>query len=979
MQRRKWREQRRRTVQTRLRTWLIIFTVCFLLFIALPVTGLLGGAAVVYAQSIGGLPEPEDTIYLDPIVGPTSLYARDGQTLLFSVQDPLGDERAWVSLDSLPAYIAQATLFMEDPDFLSAARFDPVLTLVNLWNNILAGPTPADPSITGRLVRNVIAPPGEFPSAEDRLRETALVAEINRRHSAREILEWHLNTNYYGSEAYGIDAAAQVYLGKPASDLTLDEAVLLAAIPPAPQYNPFDDLTAAQGRQRDLLRSLLAAEIITQEQYAQTSNVVTPIQFGTGQLPEVAPEFSLFARRQAQGILDSLGRDGARLVARGGIHITTTLDIDLYRQSQCALSIHLARLRGENPDLIAVDNSACLSAGYLPQATVPISTGAPDEGALVVIDVATGEIRSMVGAASDTLYQPGQTLYPFVYFEGFRRPPPLTAATMVLDIPKPFPGPFEGLIYTPANADGLFRGPMNLRDAMSVGLLPPVVQVAQGQGIGAVLSSAHQIGLNSLDEDARYDLSLLERGGEVSPLDVTYAYTVFASLGEMRGVGVEPRGRGYRGRDPVAILKIEDADGNILWEYKADQPDCAAAENCTLIMLPGLAYLVNNILSDQDARWPVYGNNNILDLARQAAVINGVTGSQSDNWTVGYTPQLAIGVRLGRADDQPMSLDAFGLQGAAPVWRALIEYAHDRDGLPSLLWERPENVIEVSVCERSGLLPNEACPVRSEIFLEGTQPRQTDTYWQKIELNSETRQLATTNTPVGLRSEQVYFIPPKDALDWWQANNLPLPPTEYDTVTRPELFGAVRLLQPAPFAYVGGQVDIRGSLNSDNLQFYQLAYGQGLNPGQWTDLGGQQTVYAPGSSIGLWDTNGLDGLYNLRLTVVLNDNTRQFDVVQVTVDNQPPTISLNAGEAGRVYQWPREGEIALEAVVEDNLAINRVEFYHNGDFLGADESWPYGFNWEIEGVGTENFNAVAFDAVGNNSAADLSVEIVRSS
>lgn len=978
-QRRKRRLQRRKAAQTQSRTWLVTIAVIFVIFGVLPLTGALGGAAVVYAQSVVGLPQPQDTIYLDPIIGPTRLYARDGQTLLFSVQDPLGDQRAWVTIDTLPSYLPLATLVMEDPDFLDTNRFDPLTTLIKLWDNIIAGPTSADPTITGRLVRNVIAPPGDYASSEDRLRETALIAEINRLYTPQQILEWHLNTNYYGNEAYGIEAAAQVYLGKSAADLSLDEAVLLAAIPPAPQYNPLDDLTAAQGRQRDLLRTMLASETITQEQYLQAPPTVTPIQIGAGQLPDIAPEFALFARRQAEDILNSLGQDGARLVSRGGLRITTTLDLDLYYQSDCALQIHLARLRGENPDSVAPDGRPCLSADYLPPAgTTPITTGSPDQGALVLVDVATGEIKSMIGSATEAIYQPGPTLYPFVYFEGFRKPPPLSAATMVLDIPKPFPGPFEGLIYTPTNPDGQFRGPMNLRDAMSIGLLPPVVQVAQSQGIDNVLRSAHQIGLNSLDEDARYDLSLLEAGGEVSVVDVAYAYTVFASMGEMRGVAVEPHGRGYRGRDPVAVLKIEDADGNVIWEYKADQPDCAAAENCTLILLPGLAYLVNNILADSETRWSVFGQNNILDLSRQAAVVNGLTSTKSDNWTAGYTPQMSISVHLGRSDGQPISLDVFGLQGAAPIWHAVTEYAHNRDGITPTNWQRPENIVEMAVCERSGLLPNDACPVRSEVFLEGTQPRLTDSYWRRVEINSETRQLATTNTPVGLRTEQVYFVPPVEALDWWQANNFPLPPDEYDTVTRPELFGSVRLLQPAPFAYVGGVVDIRGSLNANDMQFYQLAYGQGLNPSQWVDISGQQTTYVQGGSMGQWDTTSLDGLYNLRLTVVLTDNTRQFDVVQVTVDNQTPVITLNAGEPGRVYQWPREGEIALEAAVEDNLAINRVEFYHDGQFLGSDETWPYGFNWQIRGVGTENFNAVVFDAVGNNSAADLSVEIVRS-
>jgi hypothetical protein len=282
------------------------------------------------------------------------------------------------------------------------------------------------------------------------------------------------------------------------------------------------------------------------------------------------------------------------------------------------------------------------------------------------------------------------------------------------------------------------------------------------------------------------------------------------------------------------------------------------------------------------------------------------------------------------------------------------------------------------VCERSGLLPNGVCPTRREIFINAIQPNRVDTYWQSFDINSQTNQRATVNTPAGLRSERIYFVPPDDALDWWEANNQPLPPTEYDTVSRPELLGAAALLAPAPFAYVGGVVDVRGSMDDSNMQYYQLAYGQGLNPEEWVQIGGQQQAFTRGASLGTWDTSGLDGLYSLRLTVVLNDNSLETDVRQVTIDNQPPTLVLSAGdEAQTVFRWPDDRTVSLNAEVVDNLAIEHVEFYYNGQFIGTDEEWPYGFEWEITRVGTETFSAVAFDAVGNQANADLTVEVVR--
>lgn len=977
IQRRRRREERRQAQQNRVRLWVGILLALAFALIVLPSGAFAGGAVYMYTQAVAGMPAPLDTIYLDPIVGPTQLYDRSGQTLLFSVQDPLGDEREWVSLDSLPPYVVDATLLMEDPGFLTRTRPGLPSALVKLWQNAFNGPLPIDPTLTGRLVRNAVAPPGEIASAADREREIALVTEINRRYSPEEVLEWHLNTNFYGNEAYGIEAAAQVYLGKSAVDLTLDEAALLSAIPLAPQYNPIDNEVAARGRQDDVLRALLQAEKITSTEYDLAVTTLTPVLQAGGQLPEIAPDFALYARRQAKDILDSLDLDGARLVSRGGLRITTTLDLDLYYQSECALRAHLNRLSGDSSSVTALNGEPCHSALYLPPLNAVTLQSPPDTGSLVMIDVQTGELKSMVGPVTERVYQPGLTLQPFVYFEGFRTGE--TPAEMVLDIPRPLPGAAEGLIYTPTNADGQFRGPINLRDAMSAWLLPPAVQVANEKRLDNILGRAHLLGINSLDENARYDLSLLERGGQVSVLDVAYAYASLSSMGQMRGVQVEPIGRNYRGRDPVAVLRIEDPEGNILWEYDGDQyePDCAVAPNCTFIYDDEIGYLVNHVLADHATRARVLGQNrvNVLDTGRPTAVVNGTTGDQRDSWTVGYTPLIVAGVHLGRSDGANMTLDTLNADGSAPVWRALMDYIYLRDALPTDDWPRPENITELSVCERSGLLPNGICPTRREVFINIFQPNRLDTLWQAFDINSQTNQLATVNTPAGLRSERIYFVPPAEARDWWEANNQPLPPTEYDTVSRPELLGAATLLQPAPFAYVGGVVDVRGSLDPTNMQFYQLAYGQGLNPVQWTQIGPQQTEYTRGASLGTWDTTGLDGLYSLRLTVVLNDNTLETDVRQVTIDNQPPSVTLTATQ--QVYRWPEDQVITLNAEVTDNLAIERVEFYYDGEFIGTDEEWPYGFEWNITRTGVERFGAVAFDAVGSQASSEITVEVVR--
>jgi membrane peptidoglycan carboxypeptidase len=937
-----------------------------LLFVVLPMSVMLATTGFLYARATQEMPTPASSLLGSAAAGVTQLYDRTGTTLLYAVQDPLGDRRREVTLATLPPYVIAATLQNEDPDFLDSAGFNPITLFIRMWSHIIFDPLAPDPSLSGRLVRNVILPQTARVSNDDRLREITLVAELNRRYTPQELLQWHLNTNYYGNEAYGIEAAAQIYLGKSAVDLTLDEAALLAAIPTAPQYNPFDNEVAARGRQQDLLRALLNNEQITAEQYDAATATVTIIQPSAGFTPEIAPDYALYARRQAQQLLDMLGRDGARLVARGGLRITTALDLDLYAQAECAARIHLARLNSA-----PAPTGDCASAAYLPPlSALPINGTAPDSSAVVIIDAATGEIRAIVGDALAARYQPGPVLRPFVYLQALLAG--YTPASMVLDIPSRLPGAQEGLIYTPQNPDGIFRGPLNLRDAMGAGLLPPAAQIAQEQGMYRVVRLAHQMGINSLEDTAQ--VLLLDQGGAASVLDVAYSYSVFATLGQMRGIPVEPVGRGFRVRDPVAVLRIETADGEVLWDYDRDQ----IALNEITIPEPGLAYLINNILADQRTRWSVVGQGTALDLSRPGAVVNGIA-SEQDAWTVGYTPQYVVAAHIRRADGSTFAADPFGLDAAAPVWRAVMEYAHVRDALPTAQWQRPTNIIDVAVCERSGMMPNGACPIRGEVFLDGMQALLVpDTQWQVVEINSRTRQLATVNTPAELRSQQVYFIPPASALDWWRANNQPLPPEEYDSVSRPEILSSVQLLAPTQFDLVGGVVEVRGSLDAAALQSYQLSFGIGRNPDSWTDIGAPQTSVPVNSVLGAWDTSGLDGIYSLLLTVILQDGTSESQAVQVSIDNTPPSLTLVAGNAGQVFRWPGDRVIPLEALAVDNLAMQRVEFYADGEFIGTAEAFPFAFEWNVPGAGTTTFTAVAYDQVGNSTSAEISVEVVRS-
>lgn len=976
---RRRRNRRTRRLQARSRRWFWwgASGVLAVGLVLIPTSIVAGVVVVAYGRAMNTLPQPQDTIFLEPRVGTTRIYDSSGQTLLFSVDDPLGNERTWLELDELPAYVWQATVLWEDSGFLTANHFDAAQVVSQLWTNWMTGPVEADYSLTSRLVRNVIVPEKDQMTVDDRALEIALVAEINRRYSPEEILEWHLNTNYYGNAAYGIEAAARVYLGKSARDLTLDEAVLLAAVPTAPQFNPVDDETAARGRQSDLLRRMLAAGYITQSQFQETIHVFTPILPNAGQTPLVAPEFAIYARRQAEQILSQMGLDGPQLVSRGGLRIVTTLDLDLYYQTDCILRAHLERLAGNtNPQVTALDGTACYGTAYLPSVDPIQADNPPDVGAVVVLDVESGEVRAMVGQATQVAYQPGPVLSPFVYLDGFiNSNPTFTGATMLLDIPNHvFPGPSDGLIYQPQNPDGQFRGPISLRDAMGAGLLPPVVQVANVLNLSDVLrDTVYQMGITTL-RGGVYDLSLLERGGAVSVLDTAYAYSIFAALGEARGFRAVQNNQARH--EPVAVRRIEDQNGSVLWEYDDDQK----ALNRVGLLQREVAYLVDDILADQAARRITLGSGNPFELPRKVAAVNGVTGNRLDNWAVAYTPQIVTGIRLGRRDLTPFTLTPFGTEGAATVWRAVTDYIQARDSFPLIDWERPDAILSSPVCIISGGAPNGACDTRTEIFLDASLLPPTDTYWELVEINTETGQRATFNTPTTLRSSRAYFIPPQEAMDWWRANNRPLPPTESDVVSRPDIFSSATILQPDDLEEVGGIVQVMGSIDADNMRTYQLVYGAGHSPTAWINITEPQETFTPGTPLGAWDTRSLaEGTYVLQLIVVLDDGTRDSGFRTVIVDNIPPQLVLLAGEPGQLFRWPGDSVIPLVAQATDNIRLERVEFYHNGQFIASDLVYPFEYNHSISRPGTEVFTAVVFDAAGNSTSTEITVEVTRNS
>jgi membrane carboxypeptidase/penicillin-binding protein PbpC len=435
---------------------------------------------------------------------------------------------------------------------------------------------------------------------------------------------------------------------------------------------------------------------------------------------------------------------------------------------------------------------------------------------------------------------------------------------------------------------------------------------------------------------------------EVSLASLTTAYGVLANEGRWAGEQA-----GDASIAPISILQIVEWDSRVL--------PAASRQNRALVSAP-LAYLMNDVLSDETERREAYGGADVLDLGRPASVVLDARTKGRDFWGVGYTRERAVGAWLGgEGTELPTGINP--LNGAAPVWHALLQYA-TRD-LPPQGWSIPAGVREIQVCDPSGLLPTQYCPrIVREVFIDGTEPTSYDSLYQPLRVNRETGKLATLFTPIDQVEERVYLVPPPAAAVWAQAAGIEKPPTEYDTVLAGESGSSVvNLTRPEMFGYVRGTVALRGAAHPREFEYYRLQYGQGLNPTRWVQIGADSRTAVASGALGEWDTDGLEGLYSVQLVVVYGEGQVSTDAVQVTVDNAPPRISLVLPEPG-THAVDAGESLVIEAEVADELGVRQVEFFVDGERIGSAKSAPYSLRWAPV-AGEHTITARATDHAGN--------------
>ncbi len=960
--------------------------VLLLLGLAL-VLGVVAVAVGFYFRTASVIPADPPLVEVAPISQqPTLLLDRQGQRILYRVTNPADPGTPWRTLDELPEAVWQATVAIEDGRFFERPGFSLPGLGEALGNAFLSGTLSLNDPILLYLSRHVIAPLHELPlDHPDRPHTDAIIImELRRRFSRQELLEWFLNTALYGNGAYGIETAAQYYLGKPATELSLGEAALLAGIPATPSDNPFDQPDAAHAQQQLVLGAMAAYAMIGPDD-ARQAGARLDVTRALAPNDVVAPHYALAARRQAEMILNEAGYDGARLVAGGGLRITTALDLNLQYQAECVLRTHTIRLAGVDPNFVYATTigEPCVAAEYLPDLRAA-DIGVPHDvnnGAVIVITPPTGEVLAYVGSVDywneeiggplDSVarqYEPGSMLRPYIYLTALSQG--YTAATMALDVAQEFTLP-QGVTYTVENQGGTYRGPVSLREAFVLDAAPPAAELMNLVSVGDVVRTAHTLGLNALhDSPGTYDISLAAEGGEAALVDLAYSHSVLANAGRMIGTRIpaDQEQPGYRTLDPVMVLRIEDEQGSPLWAYESQARDT---------LDPALAYLMNHIMGDRDLRVREYGPGNVFDINRPAAVHGGASSDRSALWTVGYTPQVSVGVWLGNADRSPTArLEA--RNGPAPIWKGIMRYYLARESLPVADWERPATIVEQAVCEVSGLLPSQHCPVITEVFAQGTQPVRQDNYYTMVEVNRENGRRATASTPRDQVEQRVYFNYPAAAEAWVLAQGIQGPPAEYDAVGPPPVFGPVAILEPDSLAYVRGTVDIRGNATLPGFQYYQLAYGAGLNPVDWTQIGSQVGTPARGALLGRWDTTGLNGLYSLRLSVVTDTQEVQQSVIQVTVDNTPPQVAIDTPEPeSEVLVAGLSPVMDVGVAYSDNVGVTQVIYYLDGEVVNSAIEPPFSASVVLQSIGPHSLWAEAFDAAGNSTVSERITFSVR--
>ena len=827
----------------------------------------------------------------------TQILDRNGE-LLWEI---FGEgKRTTVPLSQIPQSLIDATVAVEDDSFYINDGFDItalVAALIANYRNPDSRPIGGS-TITQQIVRHIAFDFDERTavSYNRKAKELVLAFVMSQQYSKDEIMALYLNEIYYGNLAYGIEAAAQTYFDTAATELSLAQVSLLTGLPQSPiELDPLTNLEAAKERQWLVLNLMVSEGYITETE--RDAAYLEPLTFARQEVSLVAPHFSVYVRQ----LLEE--QFGAEVVANGGLRVTTTLDLRYQR-----LAEQLAR---QHVDAVGAEHNLT-------------------NAAMVALKPGTGEILAMLGSvdykndAIDgrvnvtlSLQQPGSSIKPLTYAAALSPTetgePDWTVGDILWDVEVDYPQ-FNGESYTPVNYDERFHGPVRVRTALANSYNIPAILLLQDIGLPRFLQFARQMGISTWQADpSNYGLSLTLGGGEVTPLELTGAYATFAN-------------GGYR-VPSTAILRVEKANGELLFEQPAPAP--------ISVIDPRVAFLINDILDDDNARVPAMGRDNPLALPFPAAAKTGTTNDFRDNWTMGYTPGLVVGVWTGNTDNSEM-LNISGLTGAAPLWSDYMQAVYGNADLlevlkingapPAAEFVSPSGLEKRPLCQIASITigATDCQPSGSEWFLttpaQPAPPTGDVVRWEEVETavirtsaiplpplpadliqvdTSDKEQLPapifchfsegtdSTFLPPDVQ-QQLFLSPPRNAEslkaahEWAQANNIAILPAELCNeellalARDPNRVAVYRISEPKSGDAVSGVLPIIGTADFDPqvVQFYKIELGipEGDNV-NWVTLGEIHNAPVVNGQLEMLHADALPpGSYFLRLIVVKESN-----------------------------------------------------------------------------------------------------------
>lgn len=608
----------------------------------------------------------------------TKIYDRNGILLYTIYKDK---NRTPVKLADLPEFVKYATLAAEDAEFYQHPGFSIRGILRAAIRNYTKGELTGGSTITQQLVKNALLTPEK--TLNRKIKELTLAVLVELKFSKDEILEMYLNEVPYGGTIYGIEEASKTYFGKPAKDLSLAEAAFLAGLPKSPsKFSPYgSNPELGIARQRDVLHLMKINGFITEEE--EKKALAQDIKFSIKKTDIKAPHFVMYTRGKLEEMFSK------EVVETGGLEVVTSLDYSIQKIAETVIKDQLKKIEKLN-----IKNAAAL-----------------------VLDSKTGEILAMVGSkdyfdtkndgnvnVTTSLRQPGSSIkvvnYAYALSNGY------TAATIISDTPITYK--IKGQPdYSPKNYDEKYRGNLTLRSALAESRNIPAVRILASYGVEKMIDMGKKMGITTWEDKNRFGLSLTLGGGEVKLIDLAQVYSVLANYGKKTTI--------------KNIISVKNYKGKTLYEDR-----CALKKSgCQYeqVLDPRVAFIITDILSDNEARAPSFGRNSSLVIPKhpEVAVKTGTSNNLRDNLTVGYNQDYVVAVWVGNNDNSPMSRISSGITGAAPIFNQIMTSLLANK--ESINWQPPKGVINIAICPLTATLPCNGCPIKREWFLEENVPK----------------------------------------------------------------------------------------------------------------------------------------------------------------------------------------------------------------------------------------------------------------